>query len=416
MRFSSTLTKHESIRYIGLFAFLIAAYCLFATLSCWLPDKTVKAHIRSASSHFAEQGCYPTSIFALKACRQDRFTESLILNEIHCVNRERPFHSAMYSGFIMYSFDQPSDLWKITHEDNLLEPAPYARYWFGSAFLYRILLSFLNFEQLQWLLFAVSCILILLFGTCYLPRAGIWKTAAMMMGWVTVYGFMMWFSLQFTPVFIISIAASILIVRFYGDNRKISMLFFIIGSLTCFFDLLTLPLLTFGWPLLTWLSLHGSEPVKAKEFGQMVKWGALWVGCFALTWFTKWLLATLMLDYNVIQDGLKTVLYRSGNDQDASRWDAIHQNISMVPWKMFCFTLIAFVICAAIRFKTPRWQNILLYLVVAAAPYLWYAVLSNHSHIHFWFTYRLQFLTFAALLLAICDCMISEKTVYIKGA
>lgn len=410
------MTKHESIRYIGLFAFLIAAYCLFATLSCWLPDKTVKAHIRSASSHFAEQGCYPTSIFALKACRQDRFTESLILNEIHCVNRERPFHSAMYNGFIMYSFDQPSDLWKITHEDNLLEPAPYARYWFGSAFLYRILLSFLNFEQLQWLLFAVSCILILLFGTCYLPRAGIWKTAAMMMGWVTVYGFMMWFSLQFTPVFIISIAASILIVRFYGDNRKISMLFFIIGSLTCFFDLLTLPLLTFGWPLLTWLSLHGSEPVKAKEFGQMVKWGVLWVGCFALTWFTKWLLATLMLDYNVIQDGLKTVLYRSGNDQDASRWDAIHQNISMVPWKMFCFTLIAFVICAAIRFKTPRWQNILLYLVVAAAPYLWYAVLSNHSHIHFWFTYRLQFLTFAALLLAICDCMISEKTVYIKGA
>lgn len=410
------MRRHSFVWFLGVFCLLIMAYCLFAVISCWLPDKTIKEHVKRASSSLAEQGNYPRSVIDVAACQQDRFTESLILNEVYCVDRHKPFHSAMKNGFVMYSFNLTSDLWRLTHEEQL-EPSPYARYWFGSSFLYRILLVFLDFNQLQWFLFALSCALSLMFAYYYLPRAGIWRTAAMMMGWVTVYGFMMWFSLQFTPVFIISMAASVFIVRFYGDNRKISMLFFIVGSLTCFFDLLTLPLLTFGWPLLTWLSLHDDKPVAANEFGQMVKWGALWLGCFALTWFTKWVLSTLVLDYNVIQDGIKTVFYRTGNDNEFTRWDAVAKNISMVPWKMFRITLIAFVICAAIRFKTPRWQNILLYLVVAAAPYLWYAVLSNHSHIHFWFTYRLQFLTFAALLLAICDCMISEKTaVYIKGA
>jgi len=415
MRITSAIERNILAKYTCVFVLLIALYVIFSVISCWMPDKTVKAHIRSASSSLAKNGNYPRSIIDEKACQQDRFTEALILNVAFCADRSNPFRSAMANDFVMLTLEQPKDLWVITHEGRG-EKAPYARYWFGSSYLYRVLLTSVNFTQLQWLLFALSSILMLVFGSLYLPRAGIWKTAAMMMSWVIVYGFMMWFSLQFTPIFIISLAASILIVKFYGNNHKISLLFFVVGSLTCYFDLLTIPLLSFGWPMLVWLSLHDDKPISLQEFGLMALWALLWTACFALTWFMKWVIATVTLDVNIIQDGLNTVFYRTGNDNEANRWDAIRANISMIPWKMFCITLIVLVVCVSFRFKAPIWKNMSLYLLIGIAPYAWYAVLSNHSHIHYWFTYRLQFLTFAAILLAVCSCLDpGDRRRYIRG-
>jgi uncharacterized BrkB/YihY/UPF0761 family membrane protein len=128
------------------------------------------------------------------------------------------------------------------------------------------------------------------------------------------------------------------------------------------------------------------------------------VATMGATWLTKWVIGTIVLDYNVFKEGMDMVHYRTSMEQGASHWGAISKNLAMVPWMMVCLTLIVFVVCAAIRFKKPSWSNILMYLLVALAPYLWYLALTNHSFVHFWFTYRLQFITFCALLLAICSC------------
>jgi hypothetical protein len=380
-----------------------------------MPDKTMKEHIRSASTSIAKVGCFPNTIIDVTACRQDYYTEALILNQVYCMDRTKPLTSAIGVTSRIGSEDMAGNLWLLTHEKVDGYDVQYARYWHGNTFLTRFLLIPFSYRQIQLLFFAISILLLLIFGTVYLPRAGLLKTAAFLMSWVLVYGFMMWFSIQFTPIFFISIVASILVVQYYGNNQKISLLFFIIGSVTCYLDLLTIPLLSFGWPMLTWISLHDGKPIRAQEFGQMIKWGALWLGCFALTWFTKWVIGNIVLDFNVIQDGIKTVLYRSGNDNEASRWDAIWMNISMISWPMFCIMLLAFIGCVVTKFHAPQWQIILLYLLIGIAPYLWYAVLSNHSHIHYWFTYRLQFVTIAALLLAICSCRKPAKKYHRRG-
>ena len=404
MSLGHRIVHNSFLKYTGLFVLLIVIYLLFALISCCLPDKTIKHHVTMASNTLSKYGNYPCSIIEVEGCRQDYFTEALILNQVYCIDRHKPFKSAMQNDRISTTWDMPADLWRLTHEEVDAQRVPYPRYWHGATFLIRDLLTVLKYEQIQWLLFAISCVLLLVFGSWYLPRAGIWKTAAMMMSWILVYGFMMFFSIMFTPVFIISLVASMLVLRFDGDNQKMSLMFFIVGSLTCYFDLLSIPMLSFGWPLLVWLSLRDDRPLTVMDFKQMVIWACIWLGSFALTWFTKWVIGTMVLDINVIKDGLNTVFFRTSTDAEVTRWGAISNNLRMLPWKMVVLTFLVFILYAVTRFKRPSWSNFLMYLVVATIPYLWYLALPNHSYLHYWFTYRLQFTTFCALLMGICSC------------
>ena len=70
---------------------------------------------------------------------------------------------------------------------------------------------------------------------------------------------------------------------------------------------------------------------------------------------------------------------------------------------MILLTVLGFVACVFRRFRLPDWKQAGLYLLVAFAPYIWYLVLSNHSYVHFWFTYRLQAVSITAILLLVCS-------------
>lgn len=396
------IRKHSLLHYFVVFVLLIVAYCLFGVFSCSLPDNMVRYRVKRASSSLAAYGNYPRSVFDLDACQQDCFTEALMLNQVYCVDRTKPLESSMKVCFKMSTLNFPGDLWLMTHEEVNWNEYNYARYWFGTTFLTRILLLFFNYAQIQWLFFAISTLLMFLFGIRYLPRAGIRKTVAMLLSWLLVYGFMWQFSLQFTPVFILTLLSCILVVRFNGDNRCLGMLFFVIASLTCYFDVLTVPFLSLGCPLLVWLSLQDDRSLKTGDVWAMVKWAFLWLAGFAFTWVLKWAVASAVLGYNVFQEASDAMSMRTGVAEDFNRWDAVTRNMGQIPWAMVIFSMLGLCVGLPRRFQRPSWWKVGLYLLLALAPYMWYGVLSNHSYLHFWFTYRLQAVTFCALFLALC--------------
>lgn len=403
MRFAPNIQKHPFAFYVGLFFVLIFSYTLFAVISSFLPDRMVKHRVKMASNSLAAYGNYPRSVFDLETCQQDYFTESLILNQVYCIDRTKPLESAMKVRWKVVTKNLTGDLWQMTHEEVDFKECSYPRYWHGTTFLTRFLLLFFSYAQIQWLFFAVSLLLMLAFGRVYLPRAGVMKTVAFLMSWALVYGFMWMFSLQFTPVFIITLVSSILVVRYHCDVRRLGILFFVTGSLTCYFDLLTVPMLSLGWPLLVWLSLCEDNGPDIRSFWTVVKLALLWVAGFAFTWVMKWALASAVLGYNVFADAGKAMDKRTGVSEDFGRWDAIVKNAGMLPWLMILLTVLGFVACVFRRFRLPDWKQAGLYLLVAFAPYIWYLVLSNHSYVHFWFTYRLQAVSITAILLLVCS-------------
>ena len=141
---------------------------------------------------------------------------------------------------------------------------------------------------------------------------------------------------------------------------------------------------------------------------QITGWGTLWGTGYGLTFASKWALGSWILKTNVLQDAADQVAYRMASS-DFTRWDAVTQNFSMLPLSMLLTVLILLCILMVLRFRAQGGTKALLLLMTALLPYVWYLLVANHSYLHAWFTYRLQAVSIAALLMAILS-FCSDRT------
>lgn len=392
------------LRYCKTFVLLIAGFFLFAVLSCMIPDQSIKKNIEKSAPQLAAEGLYPMAIIQMKQCQMDNFTDALIMNQIYRIDRKYPVRYAMkvlraseYQG----DWNQTGLLLRMTKGEDL-EEAPYARYWHGSTFLFRPCFIIMDFNMLRWWLFVVSTLLLVAFLCTYYREAGLMKTLALATGFVATCGFLTQFSMQFFPVLAITVITSLLVVK-RGESKDNGLLFFIVGSLACYFDLLTTPLLTLGIPLTVMLSLKRNENFLLKDsFLDIVRLALLWGLGFALTFVMKWALATMILGYNVFAEAFDVGLYRIGVE-DFTRWDAVVRNFNLLNLPMVILLLVAFIVTMAIRRAKFNWKKALLFLLLGLTPYVWFFVLSNHSYLHWWFTYRLQAISVACLMLMLTE-------------
>lgn len=386
------------------FAILIVAYFAFAVLSCLLPDRSIKAHIAESAPIMVEEGLYPKAIINMEQCQMDNFTDALIMNQIHSIDRKHPIKSAMQMVRMSEKgsdWDQTGLLLRTVNGETL-EEQHYARYWHGSTLLFRPLFILVDFVTLRHILFIVSSLLIVMLLCVYYPRAGLMKTIALAMGFLVTFGFVMQFSMQFFPVLAITLIGSIIIVN-HKESANFGLLFFIIGSLTCYFDLLTTPLLTLGIPLVIMLSVKSNEDFRFKyNLIEISKIILLWGLGFALTFFTKWALASLILGQNIFADAYEVSLYRM-EAEDFTRWDALTKNFGMLNLWIIGLAALVLLLFSFINRLKICYKKVVLFLLIGLMPYVWYLLLANHSYVHWWFTYRLQAISVVCMLLMLCD-------------
>lgn len=400
-------------KFIKVFVLLIASYFVFAVLSCLLPDKTIKAHIAQSAPGLAEEGSYPNAIITWDQCQMDNFTDALIMNQIYNIDRKHPVRSAMIvnrSSEGGLDWDQPGLLLRRVHGEEL-KSHQYSRYWHGNTFLFRFVLLLMDFNMLRWTLYLISGLLMAMLLCAYYPEAGTLKTMVLSFGFLVTCGFVTQFSMQFFPVLALTLIGSLLVIK-RDKSKDFGLLFFIVGSLTCYFDLLTAPLLTLGIPLAVMLSLNKESQFDLKRnLLTIIKLILLWGLGFALTFFMKWVLASLILGQNVLADAYEVALYRM-DTEDFTRWDALSRNFKMIPLWMIIVAVAVLIVIDVVRHKRLNCKKALAYLLVGVMPLVWYLLLSNHSYIHWWFTYRLLAITITCLMLMLSDAIptTSEKS------
>ena len=394
----------KTLLFCKTFVILIAAYFAFATLSCLMPDKSIKKHLAESAPAIAAEGLYPQAIISIKQCQMDNFTDALIMNQMYNIDRTQPITSAMRmirSSEKGRDWDQPGLLVRRVNGETL-EEQHYARYWHGSTFLFRPLFMLMDFNTIRLLLFIVSSILIVILLCAYYQQAGSMKTIALAMGFLITYGFVTQFSMQFFPVLALTVISSLLVVK-HKKPDGFGLLFFIIGSLTCYFDLLTTPLLTLGIPLVVMLSLRGNEDFQLKgNLLETSKLILLWGLGFALTFATKWALASLILGQDIFADAYEVSLYRM-EAEEFTRWDAVTVNFGMLNLWIIGIAAVCLLLFAIIKHLKISYKKAVLFFIIALMPYVWYLLLANHSYQHWWFTYRLQAITVVCLLYMFCD-------------
>ena len=153
-----------AIPYCKAFGLLIAAYFCFAILSCLLPDTAIRRHITESAPVIAKEGIYPQAIIPVEQCRMDNFTDALIMNQIYNIDRKHPVKSAMMmvrSSEKGQDWNQPELLARRVQGETL-EEEPYARYWHGGTFLFRLLFLLMDFTTMRFMLFIISSVLMVL--------------------------------------------------------------------------------------------------------------------------------------------------------------------------------------------------------------------------------------------------------------
>lgn len=376
-------------KYALVFAACLAAFLLLLTAVYCIPEGAVAANREEGLALLEAEGTYPNAFFYRYASQLDNATDRLILQTTRV---EDPSMNAFQAAMSMND---------------------YARYWHGVQVALRPALTVLSYAQLRYVNMFVLLFLLSAVFSAIQQKLALRYAFAFLFSMAAVCVLIVPASLQFMPMFVLMLLAALAVLLLY-EKRPFDffpMLFFLIGILTSFFDLLTAPLLTFGIPAVCYLLLENKQNPDAtfRSNGTRLFWIAFaWLAGYGICWASKWLIAELTLGSGAIYDALRTAKFRVTDlDYDSecsNRWDIILLNMGALrlPEKtsMPAFGALFALLAAFALFFRAKWKDIaraaaLLPLVVL--PYAWYVALGNHSMIHFWYTCRIQAVSLFAL-------------------
>lgn len=235
--------------------------------------------------------------------------------------------------------------------------------------------------------------------------------------------------LQFLSTFLVLFVSIGILMSRYEKLRIKEMgfflFFFVVGMIENFFDFLTYPIITLGIPLilLLWMRVR-DEKADLKDNLLFTIWSSIsWGVGYALTWIAKWGITTVVLGVRYFIRNLSVIEYRlNGSEEEPlDRIGTLQKNLKawlnirdngMISWSKVVIVIAVIALILLIWKKAKDMKTILAYLpmlLVAAYPYIWYLVMSNHSQIHYWYTYRNQVLTLFAGLIFLASILKSKN-------
>ena len=232
-------------------------------------------------------------------------------------------------------------------------------------------------------------------------------------------------SLQYFSVFMIMFATllTILYLPFFQIPENSALFFFAVGMITNFFDMLTAPLLTLGIPLIVLICLFQKRKdfiSIAAGFQQIIIHSLTWGLGYALCWTAKWAIASIILRVNVFEDALKTAKFRVGGSESVPLNRGLMYRLNFETYffakghKPAIFLLVLFVILIIllIRNHKKNWMTYMLPVItIGVFPYVWFFVFSNHSQLHYFYTYRIQAITLFAIFSSISNAFDIKKII-----
>lgn len=388
--------NHTFLKFIKVFLILISFYFLSMILVYSIPNQSIQYNVDSSLPVFEQEGLYYSPFFNRTASILDNFTDKLMMEKTIKSSEFNSIKSAMSMG-------------------------NYGKYWHGYQIFLRPLMTIVTYQDIRFINLFIFFILLGIIFSLLKEKINISTAVTFLVSLMIAYSFIVPMSMQYMSVFIVMLVSSIVILHFYNDSfkQKLIYIFFITGSVTSFLDLLTTPLLTLGIPLVIVLLIDIKNKIEFKyNILSIFKNSISWVCGYGFTWVSKWILASIILKSNIITEGIYSILFRTAGSEQYPRntMQTLFNNFNT----MFCssniliFVIIIFVIIWLLLFvfyskPLKNIKEILPLLLVSVFPYIWFAVLANHSDIHVWMTYRIQIITAFSLLNAMIYCIDFQK-------
>jgi len=315
-----------------------------------------------------------TVMTGFEGTKLDTFTDNLIFQNLRNLDDINPFRAAVWNS-------------------------GYTRYWMGTVPFIRFALVFMNYSTMRYInIFVVFSLFALVFSFVH-KQIGIIYALSLSLTLMLINFWIFPLSFQYSPVYIILMIA-ILIILYLNKKNKLSLnniilLFFIIGSLTNYFDLLTAPLLTFGLPFIIYYTLVNHEKVQSFKFNLLsfVTIGISWLFGYTFTWIANWIVSSIVLNQNVFANAFNQVGIRTGGGELMSFSNILIRlfSITLPRPARFMFIIILLVwigLFIKYRRNIKELLNLTPILLTILLPIAWIFIMRNHSQHHDYFVYR----------------------------
>lgn len=402
--------KRIQRKIIGTIALLAAGSCLglllLLAVYC-LPTAPMEEHIAQSLPMLREEFDDSLIITGYDASLTSTFTDCLMLENAIYSSQE---HTLLEQVLYMYRGESGTgDGWApglslVDYIEGVPQPreVEYSRYWHGYLVFLKPALWLTSFNTLR-VLASILQLLCVAGITALCAKRG---ESFLGMGFAAsvpfLYFFSMYFSLSLSLCFYV-MSAVLLIQLIYHEKLNARdwycELFLLTGMATAYFDFLTYPLVTLGFPLCVCLYLNreGWKRSLGKLAGYSLEWGVGYLGL----WASKWVLTDLLAGGSTIPDAVNTLLVRTDTAENHSKLSGflyvLKQNLSAYRNWAFALLLLGILLWLLLRaarnYRTVLCREQLLaggvILLAALFPFAWFFATQNHSEQHWMFTCKI---------------------------
>ncbi len=306
------------------------------------------------------------------------------------------------------------------HGENITESFEYARYWHGYLTILRPLLAIANYQTIRIINLIVTCILVITLLYLVYKKINLESAIIIFLGFISVSIFAITQSMNEIGVFLIGILSSIYLLLKKEINKNISINFFVIGSITNFFDLLTAPLITLGLPLVIYfLKIQENRKSLKEDIKDFFKICIAWSFGYGLTWLLKWIITSVIYKRPIISQAIEQAKYRSKSISTKLNYIYnIKRNLAFLSEKVIITMVLIAILYIIVKLiimreKKINWKENLYksipFILITILPFVWYFALKQHSIIHSFFTYRILSITIIGFLITINKLIRTEK-------
>lgn len=367
-----------------------------------IPSQIVNSSLGNSVETLKKEGLYPSVGFPWRKIVLDNFTDGVMLNIAYSVDSTDPVQSAIRN--IQHdgndnSADQILNLEKMYQQKGIHETV-YERYWHGYLIFLRPLLTVTSYAGVRVVLTVALFSIFAVFMLKSWKQLDAQTTVGLLSGFIAVDFFWLGKSIQLSNTFLTGMVGALYLLRQKKASfLTVSTVFFIVGAVTQYIDVLSAPLVSLGLLLVVAADLLK----KTIDLKKIIFLCALWFIGYSSLWGAKWMLAEYTYVPGAINIGYKKVQDRTMNSVDTqfSRKNAVLRNFYQLRGydKRDKIVLLVLGMCYAVfmaryfSMKLVHKQKVVMWLAVAVIPYLWYFIAAEHSYIHVLFTYRNQFIT-----------------------
>ena len=418
------MTKKITVHLAAFFAAVAVMWGLLV-LTSLIPNEKIYEGLMESADHYGNTEAFSFENSGKLCDVADNYADAILLNILWNIDSSHSVYSSLDTKY--YSGEELGVNYGLYAALNGVAPdTDYYRYWHGSVIFIRPLMAFMSARGVKAV--GLAAVIILAAACCgiLVKKRQYFAAAALTVSLCCVHVWNVGLSLEYIPMFIVTMAMCILYVLLEkkGDIY-VTVLSVIGGAAAAFFDFLTAETLSVLLPLLLVVIIRYSDD-RLEENGLpfVIKSGCCWGAAYLMTFIVKWAAASAVTGENRFVSAIHSAEVRIDGETDMSlpmqMISAPLANLSTlfggdvrvdgrrIALGLILTVLISGSICLLFGSKKPPKAAVTIALL-GLVPYLRYIVLSNHSYLHEYFTYRAQAATVMALCALVWLCIRDNK-------